>query len=180
LPPWDLQLVLQGLTGPLFEPMAVAPLKFVTLKTVFLLGLASGSRRSEIHAWTKRGVRFSADKKSVYLAACSTFLAKNQSASVASTHFEPVVVPALAHTLERTLSDRTLCPIRALKYYTDRSESVRKDQQKLFVSFKAGFVQEIRPATISSWLKTTIKLAYENLKPDDAQACPGHSREERH
>ena len=34
-----------------FEPMKGTDLKHLTLKTAFLLALASGKRRSEIHAW---------------------------------------------------------------------------------------------------------------------------------
>jgi hypothetical protein len=50
LPGWDLRVVLQALTKAPFEPLAMIPLKFLTLKTVFLVTLASGKRRSEIHA----------------------------------------------------------------------------------------------------------------------------------
>ena len=50
LPPWDLRIVLQALIQALFEPMAVVDLKFITYKTVFLIALAPGARRSELHA----------------------------------------------------------------------------------------------------------------------------------
>ena len=49
IPKWNLSLVLQRLTQE--EPQEKAALKFLTWKTVFLLALASGKRRSEIHAW---------------------------------------------------------------------------------------------------------------------------------
>ena len=52
LPQWDLSLVLHQLQQPPFEPLEEAQIKYVTWKTVFLLALASGKRRSEIHAWT--------------------------------------------------------------------------------------------------------------------------------
>ena len=45
IPSWELALVLHALTKQPFEPL-------LTFKTVFLLTLASGKRRSEIHAWT--------------------------------------------------------------------------------------------------------------------------------
>ena len=50
IPKWNLPLVLQRLTQPPFEPQGEAGLKFLIWKTVFLLALASGKRRSEIHA----------------------------------------------------------------------------------------------------------------------------------
>ena len=47
---WNLSLVLHRLTKAPFEPLKEASLKHLTFKTVFLLGLGSGKRRSEIHA----------------------------------------------------------------------------------------------------------------------------------
>ena len=51
LPKWNLSVVLNKLTKAPFEPMKDTDLKHLTLKTAFLLALASGKRRSEIHAW---------------------------------------------------------------------------------------------------------------------------------
>ena len=51
LPKWNLSVVLNELTKAPFEPMKDTDLKHLTLKTAFLLALASGKRRSEIHAW---------------------------------------------------------------------------------------------------------------------------------
>ena len=50
VPSWNLSLVLHQLTKPPFEPLREASLKHLTFKTVFLLALGSGKRRSEIHA----------------------------------------------------------------------------------------------------------------------------------
>ena len=50
-PKWNLSVVLNELTKAPFEPMKDTDLKHLTLKTAFLLALASGKRRSEIHAW---------------------------------------------------------------------------------------------------------------------------------
>ena len=52
IPPWDLALVLHALTKQSFEPLGKASVKLLTFKTIFLLTLASGKRRSEVHAWT--------------------------------------------------------------------------------------------------------------------------------
>ena len=51
LPKWNLSVVLNELTKAAFEPMKDTDLKHLTLKTAFLLALASGKCRSEIHAW---------------------------------------------------------------------------------------------------------------------------------
>ena len=50
LPQWDLGVVLEALSKPPFEPLREASFKHLTLKTVFLLAMASAGRRSELHA----------------------------------------------------------------------------------------------------------------------------------
>ena len=47
---WNLSVVLSELTKGPFEPMKDTDLKHLTLKTAFLLALASGKRHREIHA----------------------------------------------------------------------------------------------------------------------------------
>ena len=61
IPSWNLSLVLHQLTRAPFEPMREASLKHLTFKTVFLLALGSGKRRSEIHAWLHRNIRHQSD-----------------------------------------------------------------------------------------------------------------------
>ena len=56
LPKWNLSVVLNELTKAPFEPMKDTDLKYLTLKTAFLLALASGKSRSEIHAWVANKV----------------------------------------------------------------------------------------------------------------------------
>ena len=51
LPKCNLSVVLNELTKARFEPMKDTDLKPLTLKTAFLVALASGKRHSEIHAW---------------------------------------------------------------------------------------------------------------------------------
>ena len=167
IPSWDLRIVLQFLMGPRFEPMSLASHKNITLKTVFLLALASGSRRSEINAWIAKGVKFGPNYSQVSLTASTAFLAKNQKASLGPKMFQPLVIPSLSQKMSKELPDRTLCPVRALRFYLDLTSKIRGDRTKLFIAFKKGYSAEIKPATISSWLKSTIKLAYESIKPDE-------------
>ena len=63
--------------------------------------------------------------------------------------------------------DRTLCLVRAQRYYLDRTQDLRDSRSLLFISFKKGHASDIRPATLSSWLKQTILLCY---KQADQQA----------
>ena len=57
VPHWDLALVLDSLKKSPFEPMSSCSLKCLTQKTVFLIALASGRRRSEIHAFSGLGIK---------------------------------------------------------------------------------------------------------------------------
>jgi hypothetical protein len=50
LPTWRLQFVLKALTRAPFEPLKEADLKYVTLKTAFLVALTSARRVSELQA----------------------------------------------------------------------------------------------------------------------------------
>ena len=162
IPSWNLSLVLHQLTKAPFEPLRDASLKHLTFKTVFLLALGSGKRRSEIHAWQHKNIRHQADWSKVSLYPSPSFLSKNQLAKEGPESIAPVVVPALAPTLDRSLkSDRSLCPVRALRYYLDRTSDTRQDKELVFVSFKKGFDKDISPATISSWIKQTVILCYE-------------------
>ena len=80
----------------------------------------------------------------------------------------PVTIPALTTIVDRQFKeDRTLRPMQALRYYLDRTKDLRGSRSLLFISFKKGHTSDIRPATLSSWLKQTILLCY---KQADQQA----------
>ena len=149
IPSWNLSLVLHQLTKTPFEPIKEASLKHLTFKTVFLLALGSGKRRSEIHAWQSK-IRHQSDWSKLSLYPSPSFLSKNQLAKEGPDSMAPVVIPALAPALDRSLkSDRSLCPVRALRYYLDRTSDIRQNKELVFVSFKKGFDKDISPATIS-------------------------------
>ena len=78
IPSWNLSLVLHQLTKAPFEPLREASLKHLTFKTVFLLALGSGKRRSEIHAWQHKNIRHQSDWSKVSLFPSPSFLSKNQ------------------------------------------------------------------------------------------------------
>ena len=97
-------------------------MKHLTFKTVFLLALGSGKRRSEIHALQKRNIRHQSDWSKVSLYPSPSFLSKNQLAKEGPDSVAPGVITALAPTLDRSLkSNRSVCPVRSLRYYLDRT-----------------------------------------------------------
>ena len=80
----------------------------------------------------------------------------------------PVTIPALTTIVDRQFKEyRTLRPVRALRYYLDRTKDLRGSRSLPFISFKKGHTSDIRPATLSSWLKQTILLG---SKQADQQA----------
>ena len=92
----------------------------LTLKTVFLLALASGKRRSEIHAWIANKVSNLGQWEKVALFPSSDFIAKNQLARELSQSVSPVTLLALTTIVDRQFKeDRTLCQVGALRYYLD-------------------------------------------------------------
>ena len=123
-------------------------LKHLTLKTAFLLALASGKCCSEIHAWVANKVSNLGQWEKVALFPSSDFIAKNQ---LGSQSVSPVTIPALTTIVDRHFKeDRTLFPVRALRYYLDRTKDLRGSRSLLFISFKKGHTSDIRPATLSS------------------------------
>ncbi|VDI73767.1 Hypothetical predicted protein [Mytilus galloprovincialis] len=116
VPKWDLGLVLSFLKLPPFEPAETIDLRFLSYKCCFLLALASGRRRSEIHAFSISDacLRFNRDKSSVTLLTDPAFLAKNQ---IPDKGAEPVVIPALPSDSISVL----LCPVRILIYLSGKN-----------------------------------------------------------
>lgn len=166
VPQWDLSLVLDSLKKSPFEPMSSCSLKCLTQKTVFLIALASGRRRSEIHALsaTSGSVKFSADVSSVVLHFYPGFLAKNQIPSVAGV---PIEIPALSGSG----TDSLLCPVRALRIYMRRTKSFRKDRKRLFISYVKAYEKEISASTISRWIVDTVRFSYEKSGNSSLKIC---------
>ena len=101
-------------------------LKHLSLKTAFLLALASDKRRSKIHAWVASKVSNLGQWERVALFPSADFIAKNQLARECSQNVSLVTVPALTTIVNRQFKeDRTLCPVRALRYYLDQTKDLR-------------------------------------------------------
>ena len=94
LPKWNLS-VLNELTKAPFEPMKDTDLKHLTLKTAFLLALACGKRRREIHIWVVNKVSNLGQWKKVALFPSSDFIAKIQLAREGLQSVSPLTIPAL-------------------------------------------------------------------------------------
>ena len=111
-PKWNLALVLAYITSPPFEPIMKASLWHLTLKTVYLLKLASGHRINELLALScdEKCYRIRGDEGLVTLINEPDFLAKNQKPQ---DSVPGIVIPAL-RTSVGDHPNRKLCPVRAL------------------------------------------------------------------
>ena len=156
LPQWDLGIVLEALSKPPYEPLREASFKHLTLKTVFLLTMASAGRRSELHAlrFDQNYIQFKPKGAGVTLYFSPEFMRKNQTPNQVN---DPWYIPAVPTGKSEFGAN---CPVRALRYYhrylTEHPE-LRKDRRRLFVPIKdnnAG--KELSASTISRWICTTI------------------------
>ena len=127
-------------------------LKPLTLKTAFLLALASGKCHSEIHAWVANKISNVRQWEKVALVPSSDFIAKNQLAREGSQSVSPLTICALTTIVDRQLKEDM--------YYFDRTKGLRGSQSPLFISSKNGHTSDISSTTLSSLLKQTILLCY--------------------
>ena len=163
---WSLPLVLKVLSGSPFEPLHVADMKYVTLKTVFLLALATGARRSELHALMSDDVQFQEATGSLVLHTDVRFLAKTELVDRGGQVCEPIVVRALTRLVGPQDEERVLCPVRAVRHYLRKTKELRGDRKRLFIAFKKGHKGDIVKNTISGWLKKVVILCYELSSKD--------------
>ena len=106
-PAWDLSKVLTYLVSPAFEPLAQASFRSLTLKTLFLLALATAKRVGELQAL---------------------------SSIVTRSIPRSFLVKSLADFAAGLDTDLLLCPVRALRLYLLRARSLSPGRHRLFVS----------------------------------------------
>ena len=145
-----------------------ASFKYLTLKTVFLLAMASAGRRSELHAlrFDQNYIQFKPKGACVTLYFSPEFMRKNQKPNQVN---DPWYIPAIPTGKPEFGAPN--CPLRALRYYhrylTEHPE-LRKDRRRLFVPIKdnnAG--KELSAAPISRWICTTIVDSHAAMPPED-------------
>ena len=155
LPQWDLGIGLEALSKAPYEPLREASFKHLTLKTVFLLAMASAGRRSELHAlrFDPNYIRFKPKGAGVTLYFIPEFMRKNQKPNQVN---DPWYIPAVP--IGKSEFGAPNCRVRALRYYhrylTEHPE-LKMDRRRLFVPIKdnnAG--KELSASTISTIFRT--------------------------
>ena len=146
-PKWDLAFVLSHMCKAPFEPLDKASLFHLSVKTVFLVTLATARRVSEVHAFSidSDHLRFSNLDGSLILRTQLGFLAKNQLPSRAP---DSITIPKLSNFCRKSDNfNRMLCPVRAVKIYLNKTKSLRKRRKRLFIPTQGD--QDLAKPTLS-------------------------------
>ena len=158
IPSWDLDLVLSYLKGPSFVPLNSLNLKQLTIKTAFLLALASGRRVSEVNHLSGLPKDVGLDPQGAYvLHFLPDFLAKNQSPGSPSPS---LTIPPLVDPSVDFSPEVSLCPVRTLKRYRQLTKPLRAGRRKLLLSFNPTYRKDITVASVSRWIREVIRGAY--------------------
>ena len=128
-PAWDLSKVLTYLVSPAFEPLSQAPFHALTLKTLFLLALATAKRVGELQALSSIVTFVGGDACLSYI---PQFVAKSE--SLTRSIPRSFLVKSLADFAAGLDIDLLLCPVRALRLYLLRARSLSPCRHRLFVS----------------------------------------------
>ena len=169
IPSWDLSLVLRALQDVPFEPLQSVDLKLLSMKTLLLVALASVKRVGDLHAFSVDDLclEFGPGDNHVVLRPRPGYVPK-----VPTTPFKDQVVNLQALPLEEAdPALALLCPVRALRMYVDRTQSVRTSDQ-LFVCY--GGQQKGKAASkqrMAHWIVDAIALAYQT----QGVPCPARS-----
>ncbi|CAJ0953173.1 unnamed protein product [Ranitomeya imitator] len=159
VPPWDLNIVLQGLTGPPFEPLSTCSPQNLAYKTVFLVAITSARRVGEFQALSIREPYLLVREDSIILRLDPSFLPKVVSEFHRS---QEIVLPTFcnnpANSEERKCN--TVDVRRILLHYLDQSRALRVDHNLFVHSSGQNKGKKVAKSTIATWIKKAITEAY--------------------
>ncbi|MCG8048370.1 MAG: hypothetical protein N0E48_22590 [Candidatus Thiodiazotropha endolucinida] len=156
VPEWDLQRVLDFLSGDLFEPLSKIHLKYLTLKTVFLIAVTTFRRCGDIQAlMIGEGFMSVLPEGIIFI---RQGLAKQDRPSHVG---RKIFVPCFR-------KNSKLDPKRAVQIYINRTSKLRgKDSENqvnnLFISYQKPH-NSVSKQTIASWIVNVVKQAYDDPK----------------
>ena len=156
--------MLQALSLEPFEPMFRASIHHLTIKTVFLVAIASGHRVSTLQALSVDPGHVRWEPSGVRLIPRADFIAKNQSSSSPPVE---IFLPSLS-SFSSVSEDKVWCPVRALRWYLDRMKS-KRTSSSLFVTTVEPFKAATK-STISRWIVECIGKAPDALRVDRVRA----------
>ncbi|KAK0139792.1 hypothetical protein N1851_023293 [Merluccius polli] len=171
---WDLPLVLQVLCKPPFEPVE---LKWLSMKTAFLLAMASDKRVGELHTLSisRECLHWSPDGTGVTLWPNPSFLPKTFSASYVN---QPLSLAALTPPTEdggQTHGETLLCPVRTLRAYIEMTAGFRQSDLLFVCHTGRRRGHALSKQRLSNWNVETICYAYTSSGHPVPPRIRGHS-----
>jgi len=158
VPSWDLSTVLEAMKGAPFEPIQLSDMKHLSLKTVFLMALASVKRIGDLQALSVSAscMEFGPNDSKVILKPKHGYVPKSLNTPFRAQVISLSALPVLNEEKDAGL----LCPVRALRAYVSRSSGFRQTEQ-LFVLF-GGRSKGLAASkqSLSRWIVDAIALAY--------------------
>ena len=152
-PAWDLSKVLTYLVSPAFEPLSQASFRALTMKTLFLLALATAKRVGELQALSSVVTFVAGDACLSYI---PQFVAKSE--SLTRSIPRSFLVKSLADFAAGLDDDLLLCLVRALRLYLPRARSLSPGRHRLFVSPRRP-TRHLSKNALSFFLREVISAA---------------------
>ena len=165
---WDANVVLEFLKN--FEPNQDMPLSYLTYKLVMLLALATAQRAQTLHSIRIDDIVYGKDLVIIPI----TGMLK---------HSTPRNRKLSLH-LREYKTCAAICVVQVLKEYVKRTESLRLNERKLFISFHKPHAG-VSKTTISRWIKSVLEEAGIDTNVFTAHsagsaACAQYTREGLH
>ncbi|XP_068094727.1 uncharacterized protein [Hyperolius riggenbachi] len=174
VPPWDLNLVLQVLMSPPFEPIQEITEKLLTLKTAFLLAIATARRVGEIQAFSIAEPYCIISEDKITLKLDSTFLPK---VCTSFHRSQEIFLPSFCQDPSNEKEEHFHCldVRRCVIQYLEATRSWRKTQAMLVLFSGVNRGKQASRASIARWIKQTITMAYQLQGKEVPQLIKAHS-----
>ncbi len=135
VPPWGLELVFRALSQPPFKPGPSVDLKELSLKTALLLALGSAKCIGDLHTFSVDScIRFGPGDCSVTLRPKLGYVPKSLSTPIRTQTVSLSALSSESSASRDADAQTSVCPVRALRTYIDRSASFRQSDQ-LFMCY---------------------------------------------
>lgn len=146
-PNWVLHIVLDGLTGPPFEPFATIPHKELTLKTLFLIVIPSARRVSEIGPLSANPNLFIFHKDRVVLHPDPAFIPK------VNTLFhreQDIVLPSFCPHPKHLKEQKWHC-LDARRLFGSTWIGLKLSEQQTVFSLDSGVRRRVKKFPLEHW-----------------------------
>ncbi|KAK0133494.1 hypothetical protein N1851_031019 [Merluccius polli] len=174
VPRWDLPLVLGALSRPPFEPLQDLGLDVLSMKTAFLLAIASARRVSELHALSVHGecLIWHPGDTEVTLRPNPSFLSKTFSTAFVN---QPLTLAAFSPSSQEMgpgQDGAPLCPVRALRRYLQLTAGIRRSDSLFVCHTGPRRGHALSKQRLTRWIVGAIELSYSS----GGVAVPPHVR----